>query len=557
MRPGGFHSISYTLQTAKQTGFFRLLKSMLSRNACKTCALGMGGQKGGMRNEHGRFPEVCKKSLQAMASDLQKPISEGFWSKHSLDELANWSPFELEKAGRINQPVVATDGQHFQPLSWEYAINLVSEKLRHTPPDRSFFYFSGRSSNEAGFLLQMFCRAYGTNHVNNCSYYCHQASGVGLSESLGTKTATIDLEDLENCDLFFLIGGNPASNHPRLMTSLQKMKARGGKVIVINPVKEPGLLEFSIPSQIKSLLFGTKIADLYIQPQIGADMAILAGIGKYVLESNREDPTFIKNNTEGFAAYEKMLKSISWDEIRTQSQVPIEQITQAGQLYSRSRNAVFAWTMGITHHVHGVSNVRSIVNLALLRGMIGRRYAGLLPIRGHSNVQGMGSMRVTPKLEKDLLKKLEGKGLTPPTWEGLDTMGCIESAHAGKLNVGFCLGGNLYGSNPDSQFAREAISKLDTVVYLSTTLNTGHIHGRGKQTFIFPVRARDEEFQPTTQESMFNFVRLSSGGPARVPNVKSEVEIISEIARQVLGQNSGQIRWDELSSHSAIRNLIT
>ncbi|MGE0173581.1 MAG: FdhF/YdeP family oxidoreductase [Oligoflexales bacterium] len=540
MQPGGFHSLRYTLKMANQLGFLPVLRAVLPR----------------MHNEQGRFPKICKKSLQAVASDLQKPIPPDFWEAHSLDDLAKCTPLELEKSGRLCQPMVAAGDRHFKPLSWEYAINLVAEILRNTPPEKTFFHASGLSSNEAGFLLQMFCRAYGTNNVNNCSTYGHQASGIGLAESLGTHTSTIDLDDLENCDLFFLLGSNPAANQPRLMKSLQKMKSRGGKVIAINPVKEPGLTEFTSPSQLGRLLFGSKVADLFIQPQIGGDMAVLAGIGKYVLESNREDPTFLKNCTQGFSSYEKMIRSMSWDDIRKHSQVPIADIVQAGQMYSRSRNTVFGWTMGITHHTHGVDNVRSIVNLALLRGMVGRRYAGLLPIRGLGNAQGMESMRVTPKLDSDFLQKLERKGLSPPTWDGLNAMECMEGARTGKLSVGFCLGGNLFGSNPDTRFSREAMSQLDAVVYLGTTLNTGHIHGRGKQTFILPVRARDEESQVTTEESMFNNVRICQAGRPRIPEVKSEVEIISDIAHQVLGPKTGQIEWERLSSHTAIRSLI-
>ncbi|MEO7274001.1 MAG: molybdopterin-dependent oxidoreductase, partial [Vicinamibacterales bacterium] len=240
---GGWRAVGYTLQTAQQVGWLKLWRAMRSRNACKTCALGMGGQSGGMVNEAGHFPEVCKKSLQAMAADMQDGISSTFFARYSLAELRTLSPRELEACGRLTTPIHAAPGDtHYRPVSWDEALDGLSATLRSTPPARSFFYSSGRSSNEAGFLLQLLARAFGTNNVNSCSYYCHQASSVGLGASLGTGTPTVQLEDLEHSDLFILIGGNPASNHPRLLRSLMSLRRRGGHVIVINPAKEVGLV---------------------------------------------------------------------------------------------------------------------------------------------------------------------------------------------------------------------------------------------------------------------------------------------------------------------------
>ena len=232
---GGWPAILYTLKKSREAGgIWKMYKALRTRNACKTCAVGMGGQKGGMVNEKGTFPEVCKKSLQAMAADMQNAIQPEFWSKHSVDHLRAMSPRQLEHSGRLVDPVFRGDGEtHYRPISWEEAFRRLSEKLKATAANETFWYFSGRSSNEAGFLLQLFARLYGTNHVNNCSYYCHQASGVGLTSSVGSGTATIVLEDVEYADLVFLIGGNPASNHPRVMTTLKNVRRRGGKVIVV------------------------------------------------------------------------------------------------------------------------------------------------------------------------------------------------------------------------------------------------------------------------------------------------------------------------------------
>jgi molybdopterin-dependent oxidoreductase alpha subunit len=554
---GGWHAIGYTWKKAREAGFLRLWRAMRSKNACKTCALGMGGQAGGMVNEAGHFPEVCKKSLQAMVADLQGAIKPEFWQTYSVAQLQAFTPRELESCGRLTQPVVLERGsQYYRPIAWDDAFGRIATKLKSVAPRETFWYFSGRSSNEAGFLLQLFARIYGTNNVNNCSFYCHQASGVGLTTVTGSGTASIALEDLEKTDCVFVIGGNPASNHPRLMTTLMKIRRRGGEVIVINPVIETGLVNFRVPSDVRSLLFGTKIASLYVQPDIGGDLALLSGIAKCVVEMHAHDERFLTEHCQGWAELKPWLANLDWEEIEHKSGVSRASIAEIAQRYARAKNAVFSWTMGITHHAHGVQNVQAIGNLALLRGMLGRPGAGLLPIRGHSNVQGIGSVGVTPKLKDAIFERLEHEfGVKLPTDTGMDTLACMTSAHERQSKVGFCLGGNLYGSNPDATFARAAMANLETVVYLNTTLNTGHAHGLAEETIIIPVLARDEEPQATTQESMFNFVRLSDGGPTRHEGLKSEVEVIASIAASVLG-NAGPVDWQSMQQTGKIREAI-
>ncbi len=553
---GGWQAIRYTWRMARRVGFMPLWRAMQSRNACKTCALGMGGQKGGMRNERGHWPEVCKKSLQAMVADMQDGISEAFFQKYSVQQLRQLSPRELEHLGRIAFPLLLEKGAtHFRRLTWDEALGRIGARLKATAPQRTFFYFSGRSSNEAGFLLQLMARVFGTNHVNNCSFYCHQASGVGLGDSIGTGTATVQLDDLEHCDLVFLIGANPASNHPRLMTKLMELRRRGGKVIVINPVRERGLVNFRVPSDPRSMLFGSKIADLYVQPHIGGDMALLFGVARCLLMKGAADLSFIEKHTEGFAEFQRQIAECDWNDLETMSGVSRAEMQQIAQMYQQAQGAIFAWTMGITHHVHGVANVQTIVNMALLRGMVGRPGAGLLPIRGHSNVQGMGTMGVTPELKQALWERLTALGVQMPTHAGYDTMACMDAAQRGEMDFAWCLGGNLYGSNPDPMYAQSALQKIRTVLYLSTTLNTGHVWGTGEETMILPVLARDEERQATTQESMFSFVRISDGGQNRLTDLKSEVEIVARVAAEVLG-DKGQLRWREFADHRQIRRLI-
>lgn len=555
---GGLRAIHYTFKKGREAGgLLKLFRAMRSRNACKTCALGMGGQKGGMVNEKGTFPEVCKKSLQAMVADMQPAITPDFWLQHPIEELKTFSPRKLENLGRLSRPVRYRRGEkYFQPVTWKEAIDNITQKMNSIEANRSFFYFSGRSSNEAGFLLQLMARLYGTNNVNNCSYYCHQASGVGLQSSIGTGTATIVLDDLEKSDCVFLIGGNPASNHPRLMTSLMHVRRRGGKVIVINPVRETGLENFRIPSDPWSLLFGTRIATHYLQPHIGGDLALLWGLAKSLNSQDRIDREYLSQYCQGDSTWYDALDSLRWDEIESKSGIGKEQIDLIAKIYGQSERSVFAWTMGITHHSHGVQNVQAIANLALSRGMVGKVGSGLMPIRGHSNVQGIGSVGVTPTLKKAIFDALEKNySLKLPNTPGLDTLACMESAAQSQMSLGIFLGGNLYGSNPDSRFADESLSKLDMSVMLNTTLNTGHVHGLAKETYILPVLARDEEPAATTQESMFNFVRLSDGGPKRLMGPRSELEVIAEIGSR-LSETSSKIDWKSMREPERVRHWI-
>lgn len=581
---GGWQAIKYSVRMARKAGgFWKFYRALRSRNACKTCALGMGGQAGGMVNEKGHFPEVCKKSMQAMVADMQGRIRPEFFAKYGFDELRTLTPRELEACGRLNDPVYAgPEDTHYRPITWEEAMQRCTARLKNVAPDRNFFYFSGRASNEAAFLWQLFARLYGTNNVNNCSYFCHQASGVGLRDTLGVATATVSLDDVEKCDLFVLIGANPSSNHPRLMASLDRLRRRGGNVIVINPIREVGLVNFRIPSSVRSLLFGSPIASLYVQPHIGGDIALLSGIAKRLIElyeeywqrppiwGEHDDATtrekrmaeapihgdFVAQYSEGYDAWRRHLLALDWATIERDSGVPRTQIDDAARFCATSRATIFGWTMGITHHEHGTDNVRAIVNLALMRGMIARPGAGLLPIRGHSNVQGVGSVGVMPKLNDAILRNLQRELRVPlPTTPGFDTLGGLEAMSRGEVANLWSLGGNLFGASPDAEWTRQAFAQTESVVYVSTTLNTGHAHGRGRETLILPAKARDEESQPTTQESMFNFVRLSDGGPERMPGPRSEVALVASLAQQVLG-NAGAINWREMERHTNIRKLI-
>ena len=569
---GGFRAIWYTLRKARAAGgLLRMWSALRSRNACKTCALGMGGQQGGMVNEAGRFPEVCKKSVQAMAADMAGALREGFFEEFGFDALSRFSSRELEASGRLTKPLYAGPGDRsYRAIAWDEALDRAGAALRGALPNETFFYASGRSGNEAGFLLQLFARLYGTNNVNNCSFFCHQASGVGLKQTIGSGTGTVSLEDVDHCDLVFLIGANPASNHPRLMRDLMQLKRRGGRVVVINPLREVGLVNFSVPSDVRSLLFGSPIADEYVQPHIGGDIAVLSGIAKAVLErggSGGADTDFIDTATDGFAAWRASIEAMDWGAIVASGGVSEADLRRVADVYRASKRTILCWTMGITHHLHGVSNVHAISNLALLRGMIARPGggAGLLPLRGHSNVQGMGTVGVSPVPTPAFLAGLERRfGVRLPKEPGMDTLSCVRRAAEGGVKVAMHLGGNLFGSCPDSAAAERALGSIGMTLFLSTTLNTGHIHGRGKECLILPVRARDEEEQATTQESMFSYVRLSEGvgkrgggRPPRYVGPRGDVQVIAALAERVLGERLPPLlSLTQMSDHLAVRAHI-
>lgn len=556
---GGYQAVAYTVKKALEVGPLKLWKRMRSKNACKTCALGMGGVKGGMVNEAGHFPEVCKKSLQAQVADMKGALPIDFFGKHTVEEYGKFTSKQLEDAGRITYPVVLEPGaKHYKPIDWDIALAKIAEAMKacRKTPERAVVYASGRSSNEAGFILQSFARAYGTNHVMNCSYYCHQASGVALNMVFGSGTATVDLDDLSDADLVFVIGANPASNHPRLMTQLAALRARGGAVVVVNPVRESGLDTFHIPSQIKSYFFGSKIASTYLQPHAGGDTALFVGILKRIDEKGLVNREFVSKHTLDFEQVLEHARTCSWEDIVRLSGISQKEIDDVAELVVRAKSTIFSWAMGITHHAWGVDNVLAICNLALATANVGRQGAGLMPIRGHSNVQGIGSIGFSPKLKESIAKRLEDVYKSSfPTFAGHDTLSMIEACEREEVDFLFCLGGNLAASNPDLDWASAAMQKAGMTVYLSTKLNVGHFIGYGKTTIILPVLARDEEPQATTQESMFNYVRLSEGGE---PNMKglmrAESDVICDLADRVLGKEP--FDWSRLKSHDEVRKLI-
>ncbi|MEM7099627.1 MAG: FdhF/YdeP family oxidoreductase [Pseudomonadota bacterium] len=553
---GGFKKVLYTWRLASSSGVRPTTKALTANNTCKACGLGMGGQAGGMTNELGEFPAVCNKSVQAQSSDLQPPIPTEIFS-HTTNELAELTEAEMNRLGRLTTPLMKHRGENkYRPVEWETALAGAVDWFKETDPDRSFFYSSGRSSNEAGFILQLFARLYGTNNVNNCSYYCHQATSVALENSIGTGTATVELADLTGTDCIFVVGANPASNHPRFIYQLQACRARGGSVIVINPAKETGLVRFAMPKNPGSLIAGgSEIASHYLQPNIGSDIQVFQGLAKAVLEQNAADDPFIAQHASGYATWRSQLADIRWADITQVTGIKKDQFTAVAECYAKANHAVFAWGMGLTHHTHGVSNIEQLANLAILRGMVGRRHAGLLPLRGHSNVQGIGTIGVKPLLTQSVFDLMEQRlGVTLPTTPGMDTMSAMQAAQEGQIDLAFIMGGNLYASNPNSNWAEQALNKIKRKIFLTTTLNRGHAVGVDDDVLILPVTPRDEEWQATSQESMFNYVRLSDGGIIRHENVRPESNILTHIASAVI--DTQHFVFNAFQDHSSVRQAI-
>ena len=556
---GGWAAIDYAIRKGLETGgLFKFYRRMRTRNTCKTCALGMGGRSGGMVNESGGFPEVCKKSLQAQAGDMQGPITESLLHAYPFAHLKTLTSAELDRLGRIAFPMIAEDGDaHYRRISWDAALDFAAEAFRDASPEEVFFYSSGRSSNEAAFLMQVVARAYGTPNINNCSCYCHNASGVGLSRVYGSGTASVVLEDLEKADLALIAGANPASNHPRLISQLVRLRRRGGCVIVVNPLRELGLTRFRVPSDWRSMLFGSTVSDLYLQPHVGSDVALFKALLKGILQRGGVDEDYVRHYTGGWDAVKADIEAESWDDLLSSCGVGSDQVASATEMLIRARRGVFCWAMGLTHHEHGVDNVLALSNMALARGWLGRPGTGLLPIRGHSNVQGVGSVGVTPVLKKAFAERLERLyGIEQREGVGMDTFRSMEAASEGRIRAAFLLGGNLFASNPDRDWASASLRKIPTSIHVSTKLNEGHVHGRGSRTMILPALARDEELQATTQESMFNFVRLSAGGvQAAGSEMRSEVEIIASLAERILPED--RFDWTSLRSHRELRTAIS
>jgi molybdopterin-dependent oxidoreductase alpha subunit len=556
---GGFPVIQYWAEQTLSPNGAKIWQTLFHKSACLSCAWGTGGQKGGFVNEDGEVLQRCAKSVEAIASELQPAISQNFFQQYNIAQLQRLTSQEADKLGRLSYPVILRAGRnYYEPISWEEIDSIATTAFRQ-PPARIASYSSGRSSNEAAFLLQLMVRSIGSNNLADCSDLCHAASTVALKDMFGSGTSMVSLESLKQSDCVVLVGSNAPANHPRLLNELIQLRERGGKIITINPLKEVGLVRFASPAYpIKSLIKGSSISSLYLQPIPGSDVAVFLGIQKALIEGDSIDLDYLQNHTEGYRETIELAKATPWEKIAANCGISPEELEIAANIIRKSEKVVFAWAMGATQHDNGVDNIYSIANTALMTGNAGKIGAGTMPIRGHSNVQGFGSMGVTihpNKQFQEALERLLKRPLSPI--KGYDTRTLIEAAEARKVSTLLCLGGNLYAANPDSTQAKRALSQIDTIIYLATKPNLGHFHGLGKtNTIIVPVYARFENPHQTTTESGNNFVRLNDRGSShlRDGDLISEVEFITRLARSILGEYP--VNWSKLQDTQCVRQLI-
>ena len=538
----------------------KLWQTLSHRSACLSCAWGTGGQNGGFRDELDEPLQRCLKSVEAIQAELMDAVPAEVFAGRTIAELQQLSSYDCDRLGRLDRPLILREGRsHYAPIGWHEAHALVAAAFRTPPPERVASYSSGRSSNEAAFLLQLLLRALGSNNLADCSDLCHAPSTVGLNRVFGSGTSMVNLEGLQQADCVVLVGSNAPANHPRLMNELIRLRERGGTVIVINPVLEVGLQRFGSPAfPIRSLLRGSEIASIYLQPIPGSDAAVFLGIQKALLEQGGIAWELLQQHSEGWEALIAQLEATPWQAISGCCGLSREELTLTAERLRASRAAVFAWAMGITHHANGTDNVQAIVNTAVLSGHIGRPGAGTMPIRGHSNVQGFGSMGVTVHLREPMQQALEALlGRPLSRVQGYDTRSLIEAAERGEVDTLLCLGGNLFGANPGSDQARQALGRIDTVVYLATKPNTGHFHGLGaRQTLLLPVLNRFEMPVRTTVESGNNWVRLNQPGRThlRSGQLISEMDVLARLASDLHGTDP--IDWGRLQDPVYVRELI-
>jgi molybdopterin-dependent oxidoreductase alpha subunit len=449
---------------------------------------------------------------------------------------------------------------HYEPIAWQDAFDLIGRELNALgSPDQASFYTSGRASNEAAFLYGLFARQLGTNNLPDCSNMCHESSGAGLTETIGVGKSTVTIEDFSYADSIFIIGQNPGTCHPRMLTELQKAARNGCKIVSVNPLPESGMIRFKNPQEPLGLLGrGTAIACLFLPVRVNGDVALLKGIMKEMLEADRQSSgqilahDFIRHHTEGFEALAADLEAESWEKIVAGSGVSRELIRQAAEIAGASERMICCWAMGITQHKNGVANVQTIVDFALLRGQIGRRGAGLCPVRGHSNVQGDRTVGIWEKMSDTFLEAL-GKefDFSPPRKHGFDTVRTIAAMHEGQVKVFVGLGGNFLSASPDTHYTSEALQRCTLTVQIATKLNRGHLI-TGQQALLLPclgrterdVQASGEQF--VTVEDTTGVVHQSLGvlDPAS-PELLSEPAIVAGIARATLGGKS-KVDWQGL-----------
>jgi molybdopterin-dependent oxidoreductase alpha subunit len=518
-----------------------------------------------------KLGEYCENGVKAIAEEaMDQTAGPEFFAKYSIDEMKAQSDYWLGQQGRLTHPMVLRPGEkHYVPISWDETNKIIGDELRALDsPHEAAFYTSGRTSNEAAFLYQLFVRMYGTNNLPDCSNMCHESSGVALSKTVGIGKGSVTLDDLYKSELILIFGQNPATNHPRMLTSLEKAKKNGAKVVSINPMKEAGLIRFKNPQTVKGIIGGgTEISDLYLQLRINEDVALLKAVMMKlfkIAETRPEvlDTEFISGKTAGFDDFKSDLLTNDLASLVLRTGLDESDIDELVSLIADRKKIIACWGMGLTQHVNGVDNIQEVVNLLLMKGSIGKEGAGTCPVRGHSNVQGDRTMGIAERPSKELLNKIsENFGFTPPQEHGYSVVDAITAMYEKKVKVFLGMGGNFLSAAPDTYYTAEALSNCSLTAHISTKLNRSHLT-HGKTALILPSMGRTDRYmkngksQFVTVENSMGVVQTTQG-VLRPPSefVESEPVIVANIAKATLDQD--KVDWDFLiEDYGNIRDII-
>ncbi|MBE34892.1 MAG: hypothetical protein CMI16_04955 [Opitutaceae bacterium] len=524
--------------------------------------------------------EFCENGAKAIADEATpKRCGPEFFAQHSVADLAKQSDYWLNRQGRLTDPMVLRpDATHYTPISWEEAFKLIATDLHALgSPDEAAFYTSGRTSNEAAFLYQLFVRQFGTNNLPDCSNMCHESSGSALNETIGIGKGTVKLDDFEKADLIFIIGQNPGTNHPRMLSSLEDAKKQGATIISVNPLPEVGTEKFKNPQHFMNPLKalptllgeGARLSDLWVQPRINGDLALFIGIMKEMLAAEDAAPgtifdhAFIKEHTHGFEALIADLREADWEQIVESSGVNRDQIKLVAEHAMKSKATICCWAMGLTQQPNAVETIQSIVNLLLLRGDMGKPGAGACPVRGHSNVQGDRTMGVFEKMSDEWLDGLDAEfKFKSPRAHGHDTVDAIKAMHSGEVKVFVAMGGNFLSATPDTEYTAEALRRCSLTAQVSTKLNRSHLI-TGRTALILPCLGRSERDtqlageQFVTVEDSMGVINPSRGSTAPASSaLRSEPAIVCGLARAVLGSEN-HVPWEDFAgNYDRIRDRI-
>jgi molybdopterin-dependent oxidoreductase alpha subunit len=559
--PGVYHALK---DAYREMGVTRSLATLARLNQrggfdCPSCAWPDP-------DDRRSLAEFCENGAKAVADEAtRKLVDPSFFARHSLAALAEWSDHDLGRAGRFTHPLVKRPGAtHYEPIAWDDAFQLIGRELRGlSSPNEASFYTSGRTSNEAAFLYQLFAREFGTNNLPDCSNMCHESSGFGLNQVVGVGKGTVTLEDIHDTDLLLIIGQNPGTCHPRMLSALQVAVRKGAKLVAINPLREAGLVGFMNPQEVGGMLgFATPLASLHLPVRVNGDVALLKGIMKYLVERGAVDRDFVARHTTGFEAFAADLRAADWTELERESGIPRERMRETADLVAGAKSMIVCWAMGITQHKNGVANVQSIANLLLLGGHFGRRGAGACPVRGHSNVQGDRTVGIWEKMPESFLAAL-GKefGFEPPRAHGFDTVNTIRAMRDGRVKAFIGMGGNFLAATPDTEGVAEGLRRCRLTVHVSTKPNRSHLV-TGETALVLPCLARSERDvqrageQFVTVENSMGVIRSSRGKLAPASeHLRSEVAVIAGIARATLPVS--RVPWGDLADdYSRIRARI-